>query len=429
MRPELQQAPSLRQHLVMTPELRQAIQLLPMTAAELEAYLVREAAENPLLEVERSNFELPSGLSFGVLRAPCVAEPADPRADLRLEVNLCRAPYAVRQAASMLVDSLDERGYLPPLDAVLADELGVSLALLWQGKALLQSLGPAGFAAENLGESLLLQLAQANKVSADTERIVTMYLREGCPSADKVAAILDLPKPQVQKVLAELQNCSPSPGGAYAARHEVGTVYPDICIVKTSGGYRAKVNQPGVNEINMKRVFHELFACADQGTKEYLRARYHEGLWLARAIKQRLATLERLAAALIKFQYAFLEHGKASLRPLTMSAVASEAGVHESTVSRAVSHKFALTPQGVVPLKSFFSSHVHSLGGEVASLAVKERISQLIAAENRKSPLTDSQVQDLLTAEGINISRRTVAKYREALSILPRSHRKAWARG
>jgi len=426
VRPELQQAPHLRQQLVMTPELRQAIQLLPMTAAELEAYLMREAAENPLLEIERSPFELPSGLGFAATRELCAAQPLDPRADLRLEVMLCGASPSVMLAANLLLDSLDERGFLPSLDAVLAEELGVDLPLLRQGKLLLQSLGPAGFAAENIGESLLLQLARDSVVSADTVRIVEVYLSKGCPSADKVAALLGLPKPEVQKVLADLQRCSPSPGGAYTPQHTVGTVYPDICFVKTAGHYHAEVQQPAVNEAAMRRLFQELLAEADQGTKVYLRERYHQGMWLAKAIKQRRATLQRLALCLIKLQYAFLEQGKAYLRPLTMSTVASEVGVHESTVSRAVRHKFALTPQGIVPLKIFFSSHVHSLGGEVASLAVKERIYHLIATEDKKAPLSDSQVQGLLAAEGLSISRRTVAKYREALDILPSSHRKAW---
>ncbi|MBT9152689.1 MAG: RNA polymerase sigma-54 factor [Firmicutes bacterium] len=420
MRPLLEQTPILRGDIVMTAKLKQAILLLPMTNAELESYLLSQAAENPLLEIKT----IPWEGRFWPRTSPSMA--VDPRDELRTEIRLSDAPPPVKRAAIALVDSLDDRGLLPSIDENLARELGIARATLRLGKWLLQALGPPGFAAESWCESFLLQMANRDLLTEGREKIIRTYFAEAKPSADRVASLTGISRREVQAVLAELKTCDASPGGRYASWQYTGTgsVSPDVCFTKVADSFHAEVKQPLINERRMDSLYCKLLGEADRNTKKYLRQCYQQGRWLARAVVQRRDTLLRISDILAAWQSSFLEHGQAYLRPLTMAEVASEVGVHESTVSRAVSHKYALTPRGVLPLKDFFSAHVQALHGRVASRAVQEKINQVISQEDKSFPLSDEEVKKELAAEGINIARRTVAKYREVLSILPRGQRK-----
>lgn len=431
MRPEftLEQVPACR--LIMTPKLAQAIELLSMTSAELDAFLMEQVAENPVLELVESRWEQPAGvmlervkirdrqLSGGVTANPPfeIPSPVDGYGELESDIRLSDAPVVVRQAARQLVNSLDRRGFLPTLDDSLAGQLGVPLAELVRGKQLLQQLGPPGFAAESLEESLLHQLACRNALTPLAEKVIRHHLSEIPQPADKLAAKLAVPLRALEQAILDIRACDPHPGARFDCYGIEASVVPDVYIVSEQGGYRAVVNQSIGNRVVVSELYRELTASCDDHTRAYLEERMRHALWVMWAVEHRKETMQRIADAVVAFQQQFLTHGVSCLRPLTMSLIAQAVAVHESTVSRVVSGKFALTPRGLFPLRAFFGSGVAGLAGPVSSQAVKALMQRLVKEEDATRPLSDEDIKVILAGEGICLSRRTVAKYRESIGI------------
>lgn len=438
MRPDLQLQPVQTGKLIMTPQLKQAIELLQMTAAELDAFLLQQVTENPMLELHGTHWEQPSGITLERVKnrtlwknhkddqaqiydIPCRAGAC---AELESEIRVSEAPEQVKKAALKLVHSLDNRGYLPSLDETLARELGLSLALLCKGKRLLQSLGPPGFASESIEECLLLQLAQREALSPLLEQLVRHHLHEISSRVDRLAVKLGAPVSDLQRAVAVIRQCDPHPGACYSRHEEAATIVPDVYIIKRHEGYRAVINHRVGNQVMVSDHYKALSQSCDRSTREYLEERLRQAQWITRAVEQRRETLLRISSAVIEYQRAFFEYGRLYLRPLTLAAIAVAVGVHESTVSRAISNKYALTPRGIFALKDFFDSGVQSAAGAIAAEAVKGRIQYMVNNEDGFRPLSDEQIKNALQREGIDISRRTVAKYRESLGILSSAQRK-----
>jgi len=399
-----------------------------MNAAELDCFLRLQVAENPVLEMVSASWEHPVGLGLSRIKDRTHSlDVSDPRGELLLDISLSSCSVRVKKAATVLADSLDNRGFLPDFTPQFAKEVGFDLRTLTSAKELLQTLGVPGFGAHNLAESLLLQLRHKNQLTALAEKVVSDYLPLVGSRIDRLASTVGASLVELQQVLEHIRACNPCPGSRYCRTESVANVIPDVYIVKSHEGFEAYVNQSLASSIIINDSYRQMAEQARDGnTKSYIDDCMRNALWMFRAVEQRRETLQKIAQTLIIKQYAFLAYGTAYLRPLTLAAVAAEVGVHESTVSRAVAHKHALTTQGLVPLKAFFDSGVRSRGGEMAAEAVKERIVRLINQEDKSSPLSDEQIASLLKADGIHISRRTVAKYRESLDILSSAGRRRY---
>lgn len=425
--------------LVMTPQLKQAIELLQMNTLELDSFLRAQIADNPVFELVSPPWEQPAGISLERVKHTAKGrygddEPhdqydppgaPDPRSELLLEISISSVSPAVKRAAVVLVDSLDSRGYLPEFSSQFIKEVGFGRRVLLLAQKLLQSIGPPGFGTQNLADCLLLQLYQREMLTPLAEKVVRDYLPLLGARLDRVALQINVSLAELCPILENIKACDPSPGSRYCLPSPTTSVVPDVYILRSHDGFTAHVNQSLSSRIVVSDVYRRMAEQVQNGeTKSYIDDCMRSALWVMRAVEQRRETLLRITQALIKLQYGFLAYGTSYLRPLTLAVVATEVGVHESTVSRAVSHKQVLTPRGLCSLKSFFDSGVKSNAGGIAAEAVKERIAKLIGQEKRASPLSDEQIANMLRRDGIQISRRTVAKYRESLSILSSAGRR-----
>jgi RNA polymerase sigma-54 factor len=347
---------------------------------------------------------------------------------------------ADRDAAAVLalIESLDEDGYLDGTLEEIAERIADSLDItepeareelldeLRCGLKWLQSLEPAGVGAANLSECLCLQLRQRadTPARACALQIAASHL-ELLARRDlkKLSAATGCDEATVKAAQAMIVACEPKPGRPFA-RAEQLIVVPDVIVVKSGRNWKATLNP----DVMPKLRVSDLYAQAIRGQRGggNLSARLQEARWFIRNIQQRFDTILRVSAAIVERQKNFFTHGEIAMKPLVLREIADELGLHESTISRVTTAKYMATPQGTFELKYFFGSSLNTdAGGNASSTAVRALIKQFVAAEDAKKPLSDSQIADMLEEQGIQVARRTVAKYREALKIAPANLRKA----
>jgi RNA polymerase sigma-54 factor len=462
----------LVQKLILTPSLQQAIKLLPMSTLELSELLNQEMVENPLLE------EVPTEELQPVEAAPEKAEEKDKNKDKT-------DTWDDQDYEYFFGDYLDD-GYrphtptevkeLPPIENTLSTSTSLSDHLLWQlsmqtddplmreiGEAivgnldddgqlvatveelaamgpwpieeveralrLVQSFDPIGIAARDLQECLLLQLRHLGLAGSTPERIVTDYMQllknHQIPElARKLGLSVDDLKPHVELI----RHLDPKPGSRYNPSQSQ-YVIPDVYVVKVEDQYVAVLNEEGLPQLRISPVYRRLLdkSASDNTdeTRAYVKDKFRSALWLIKSVEQRQKTIHKVATSIINFQRDFLDHGIEYLRPLVLRDVANDIGMHESTVSRVVTNKYMHTPQGVFEMKYFFHSGIASAYGEaVSSVTIKQRIRKIIEQEDPRKPLSDSKIVNILQREGLELARRTIAKYREELKIPTSNQRK-----
>lgn len=357
-----------------------------------------------------------------------------------LRTQLSGMRLADRDAAAVLalIESLDEDGYLDGTLEEIAERIADSLDItdpearealqdeLRCGLKWLQSLEPAGVGAANLSECLALQLRQRpdTPARACALQIVAGHLDLlARRDMKKLAAATGCDEATVKAAQAMIIACEPKPGRPFA-RAEQLIVVPDVIVVKSGRNWKATLNP----DVMPKLRVSDLYAQAIRGQRGggNLSARLQEARWFIRNIQQRFDTILRVSAAIVERQKNFFTHGEIAMKPLVLREIADELGLHESTISRVTTAKYMATPQGTFELKYFFGSSLNTdAGGNASSTAVRALIKQFVAAEDTKKPLSDSQIADMLEEQGIQVARRTVAKYREALKIAPANLRKA----
>ena len=461
MKPRLQT--SLGQQLVLTPQLRQAIHLLQLSALELEAELAEAVETNPLLDwAEPEPILTPAadespredGDGDGAPQddqppwtrsdepwqqrvgpssddedegdaADRVAEPTTLRAHLQWQLHLSHLSPRDRRIGAALIDAIDDDGYLrEPLEALrdsLQPELAVQVDELVAVLRVLQGFDPAGVGARDLGECLALQLSPL----ADDAPGKALALRIAAGPIDR------LPKVGIEGIAAELQcaacdaaialqllrSLDPRPGAQIGSMPNDTYITPDCVIWRQQGVWRVGLASSRAPRLTIHRGYEQMIGRAG-ASDGYLRGRLQEARWLLRNIEARGETLLKVVRCLVRQQSGFLEFGAQALRPLTLREVAAEVGLHESTVSRAIARKYVRTPRGTVALRSFFASGIDTgAGGETSSIAIQTMIRRLVDAENPRKPLSDARLADALKAAGVPVARRTVAKYREAMGI------------
>lgn len=459
---------SLGQQLVLTPQLKQALHLLQLSSLELDAEVAEAVETNPLLEWDE---QAPPAATPGTPdESPADAPQADVhvgsdgdwdiaeswqsgarvgsdddgewdaaerasgsetlRDHLAWQLNLTQLSPRDRLIGEALIDAIDEDGYLrtsfDDIVATLAPDLVCShdeiLAVLHR----IQHMDPLGVGARDLRECLLLQLDVLEEDTpgrALAERMV-VELIESLPrlGGDKLAEALGCPREDADEALALLRSLDPHPGTRIGGLPHDTYVAPDCVISRDEGVWKVSLVEGPLSRLGIHRGYEAMIRHASPADAGYLRGRLQEARWLLRNLQQRGETLLKVANCLMRQQSGFLEFGPQALRPLTLREVAAEIGMHESTVSRAVSRKYVHTPRGTLPLRDFFASGVSTdTGGQASSTAIQQMILRLVEAENPGKPLSDARLTEALKAAGVMVARRTVSKYREALNI-PSSH-------
>jgi RNA polymerase sigma-54 factor len=478
----------LTQQLVMTPQLRQAIKILQVSRAELETLIDQELIENPVLEENLEDktpdgeYEVPTvdGLkatddpsseatpeieqassidqidwkdfaenysndlhgSSGGSHASDDDDDRRPAIEnilvkktllpdhLMWQLRLTDMPEVEKEIAALIIGSLDPDGYL----TLGVDEIAF-LANVWPDTALVdrvlarvQQFDPPGVAARDLPECLLIQLRQ---LGSDDDSLPSRIVRDHLGMLenrrfDRLARELGTTVEQVTEATKVISVLEPKPGRDFGDG-ETRYVTPDVHVHKVGEEWVVTLNEDGLPRLRVSSFYRQMLG---QGgateAKGYIQEKMRAAAWLIKSIHQRQRTLYMVTSSIVKFQQDFLEKGVSQLRPLVLKDVANDIGMHESTVSRATAGKYVHTPQGTFELKYFFTSSLRSgHGEEVSAESVKEKIRTIIAAEDGRRPYSDQHIAEMLAKDQIDIARRTVAKYRELMGILPSSKRKA----
>ena len=355
------------------------------------------------------------------------------RDHLLSQLAVLNLPLRDRRLVGALIDALDEDGYLhvsleevaemfPEELEIDPDELSIALCYL-------QSFEPAGIGARDASECLALQLKalpESTPFRAEANTVVTEHLPLlAARDFAKLKRILHTDDAGVRAMRALVMSLNPRPGASFA-KSEANFVIPDVVVKKVRGKWMAALNESAMPKLRLNRIYADILTRNRDSSNQQLSAQLQEAKWLIRNVQQRFETILRVAQAIVERQRRFFEHGDVAMRPMVLREIATMLNLHESTISRVTTQKYMLTSRGTYELKYFFGSHVATdSGGAASATAIRALIKQLVAAENIKTPLTDSRIAELLGEQGIIVARRTVAKYREALQIPPVNLRKA----
>ncbi|MFD2614079.1 RNA polymerase factor sigma-54 [Paenibacillus gansuensis] len=422
---------------ILTAELRQSVAILQMPGYELLQHLQEESRDNPLIELEYPSERLFSmgaskraGSRHGeggydpLLRAKASEETLE--AQLIGQLKWLQLRSDVFEAAVFLAGNINDQGYLDISLETASRESRFSLALLEEALTRLQALEPVGVGARTLQECLLLQVRRDDHAHPLAEIIIARYLESAAfGRCTQVAQELRVSPTAVGEAMQYIRTLDPKPGCS-CCPNDTHYIVPDAYIEKLDGTYTIRMNEKYLPKVTLSSFYHGLkwnLVCKE--TAAFLKEKEKSAEWLLRSLDQRKKTLVRVIETIVEEQMAFLERGDSWLRPMSLKVIAEKLGMHESTISRAVSGKYVKLPGGMYELKYFFSAGLATFSGEAASSrGIKARIKAMVDKEDRKKPLSDQRMAELLLEEGIHIARRTVAKYREELRILPSSVRK-----
>jgi RNA polymerase sigma-54 factor len=413
------------QALVMTPQLQQAIKLLQMSNAELAGYLTAEVERNPLLEIAPPSLPaLPSG---GGRRSEGddgdwlegIAADVSLHEHLQPQIRTMRAAPRVIEAALLIADELEDDGYLRVPLAEVATRHGLRASDALAGLTLVQACDPAGVGARELKECLALQLRELNRLDPAMQAMLDNLGLAARGRLDELERVCGVDAEDVADMLAEIRALDPKPGLRFAqARVELAV--PDVHVRRSPDGtLTVELNTGNLPRVLMNNVYATQIRQDDSSARAFVSECSTRASWLIRSLEQRARTILKVSNEIVRRQDRFFEVGAPGLRPLTRRAVAESLGLHESTVSRVAAGKLIACEHGLYEFSRFFVSAIRAVsGGEAySSAAVQDRIRSLVEAEPARRTLSDDKLVVALKAEGIDIARRTVAKYRESMGI------------
>ncbi len=477
---ELKLQVKLAQKLVMTPQLRQAIKLLQLNRLELTGALQAELEQNPMLEEgieeleQQKNSEglaeeqergkaagddtgqvvgdKPDGLaeinwsdytnafdtdlSFAKEKPPADAPSqfdfisSKPGLDSYLywQVSHLELSEKEREGVMFIIGNLDLHGFFKAGIGDVCEEIGCNEEEAERLLSLVQKLDPPGIAARDIRESLLLQLERLELADSLPQRIV----RDHMPLLESrnygaLAKKLGVGSAKILKAVDVITGLTPYPGNEFS-NEQINYIVPDVYVHKVDGDFVIQLNNEGLPNLCLSAEYKKMLKKGEKlngDAKGYLKEKMRSAEWFIKSIEQRQRTIYKVMESLLKFQRDFFEHGPEKLKPLILRDVAEDIDMHESTVSRVTSNKYVHTPQGIFELKYFFSTAVSTGGGDAVSAeSIKTRIRQLIRDEDPYKPLSDNAISKLLAAQNIKVARRTIAKYRDQMKILPVKHRR-----
>ncbi len=335
-----------------------------------------------------------------------------------------------RKTAELIVGNIDDNGFLQSTPEEMALNSGIPEEDFEKMVALIQGFHPPGVGARDLRECLLIQLKREGKENSLEYKIVSEHMEDlGRRRFPEIARRIGISVEDVQKSADNIGRLNPRPGQVFAAAPQ-NYVLPDVTVEKADGEYQITLNDEQIPHLRISNLYKDIIASGNTQSgdvKDYIRDKIRSGKFLIRSIHQRQQTISNIANQIVSRQRDFLEHGPSHLKPMTMAEVADAVGVHETTVSRAVSGKYMATPQGVFEMKYFFTPGYQTATGEsLSNTSVKEAILELVKREDGNQPLSDNEIVEILSERGIPIARRTVAKYRTELNILPSHMRRKY---
>lgn len=463
----------MSQTLRMTPQLQQAIKLLQLSRLELENAVQAELEENPILEetLELKDEDLKRAKEADADLAPETSQAQDDQNPQKQDEfdwenyvdNNYKPPqqgsgneeimnyenvittqqtlhehlswqakmYGFNEEelglAELLINYIDDDGYLlTPLEEIAESEK-LQVQDLEDVLKFVQELDPPGIGARNLKECLLIQAKVLEEDTTDMVTLITNHLKDlEKRNYDAMAKTMGRDVREIVDMCKIIFQMDPKPGRSFAPQ-DTHYVTPDVYIYKVGEDYVVSLNEDGLPRLKISNFYKNMLSSAsgNKNTQEYIQDKLKSAVWLIKSIHQRQRTIYKVTEAIVRHQREFLDKGAAFIKPMVLRDIANDIGMHESTVSRVTTNKYAHTHQGIFELKYFFNSGISmSDGDSMASESVKLKIKDLVAKENVKNPLSDQEIVDELKKEGILIARRTVAKYRDILKILPSSRRK-----
>jgi RNA polymerase sigma-54 factor len=346
---------------------------------------------------------------------------------LERQLTLATDRDELRRAGMEIIGDLDPDGFLKvPLEEIAA-ATQVDYKDVLEALEMIQTFDPVGVGARDLRECLLIQLRRLGKSHEAESQIVAHYLSElGRKKFNEIARKLKIPLERVQQAAQLIATLSPRPAAQFGVDERGNLVQPELAVRKEAGEWIVSINDEPVPRLRISDAYKDLLANnGDASLRDYLKDKIRAGKFLIKCLHQRQQTISHIASEIVKRQTDFFEHGVAHLKPLTMNQVAEVVGVHETTVSRAIANKYVQTPWGVFDLKYFFTPGYQTSSGEVmSSTSVKDAIQELVEREDSRKPLSDQEIVKILEERGIPLARRTVAKYRAELNILPSNLRR-----
>ncbi len=334
-----------------------------------------------------------------------------------------------RKTAELTIGNIDDNGFLQTTPEEMALNTGIPQEDFENMLTLIQSFYPPGVGARDLRECLLIQLKREGKQNSLEYKIIAEHMPDlGKRRFPEIARRMGISVEQVQKCANNIAQLDPRPGQIFAAAPQ-NYVLPDVTVEKVNGDYQVILNGEQIPHLRISNTYKDIMAQDGNGNevKDYIRDKIRSGKFLIKSIHQRQQTISNIAHQIVKRQRDFFEHGSAHLKPMTMVQIADAVGVHETTVSRAISGKYISTPQGLFEMKYFFTPGYQTAAGEsMSNTSVKEAILDLVKSEEGNSPLSDKEIVEILSQRGIPIARRTVAKYRTELNILPSNMRRKY---
>jgi RNA polymerase sigma-54 factor len=444
------------QKLIMTPELRQAIQLLQYNSLELNEYLSKELEENPMLELEGPQREIEAveidkkdhdidwkeylekfdDISYREQTDRNIKEynleaftrySPSLREHLLFQLCLLKINRKDHKIAEYIIQNIDNNGYLIASIDEISKMTQSSLESVTRVLGIIQGFEPTGVGARDLKECLMLQVKE-NDPSIIRE-LIENYLEDIANNRlNKIAKENDIDINMVQKACDYIKSLEPKPGRAFLGNSdETKYIIPDATILLVDGEYIIQVNDYTGPRLNINNYYRNLIRDGgDVKTTEFLQEKFNSAMWIIRSIEQRRQTIYRVVESILKYQMEFFKNGEKALVPLTLKEIAEDINMHESTISRATNGKYVQTPRGLFELKYFFSAGLAGLEGDVSSTCIKALIKELIDKEDCKKPLSDSQISKLLEQKGTKVSRRTIAKYRDEMNIPASTLRKRY---
>ena len=435
---ELRQRTELR-HL-MVPELTQSLRVLSMPLMDLKAFLEQEMENNPLLEESSEIKEALNSLSKKLPSSTGLGNPdVDELAGL-IEDKPTLQDFLYRQLGIFsrtdddlkigqeIIGNINEDGYLKATTEEIAQALGLSVEKIEECLKLIHKFDPPGIAARTIAECLLIQAELSGDDDPLLKKVIESHLEDiAKKNYCHIAKTLGQTKEQIEALAKKISRFNPRPGSYYALQ-ETQNVMPDVIISENKDQLDIIVNDEDIPSLNISQTYKDMLKKPglDPVTKEFLTQKLHSALEIQRAISKRKFTLRKIVEEIVEIQQEAVRGDFSSLKPLTHKLLAEKLDIHESTVCRTVINKYIELPWGTVPLKKFFSSHLHNTNGDsVSSTHIKQLIKDLIDQEDKQHPLSDQDICSVLQKDNnLNISRRTVAKYRDELKILSTAFRR-----
>ena len=468
------------QKLVMTPELIQAIQILQFNTQELDSYVQEQLLVNPVLESSTSeqtdnrhddgnagefseehrdqkdsitskddefdwkeyikerqyddisygHWEDKNGEEKENTYEQYVSSDVTLPEHLMFQLQFASSKKGCRKVGKYIIESLDENGYMTCTVSEIAEATGAPEEKVREVLDMIHTFDPMGVGAADLRECLIIQLRQLGQLTDTFEEIVNCHLEDLANNRlGVIARDMGISPKDVQRMSDIIRTLEPKPGRQFASQMDTKYIVPDVIVERVDDDYVVTINDNSTPHLMVSSYYQKLLHEADKDDKlsKYLSDRVNSALWLIKSIEQRKQTIYNVVTAVVKYQKEFFDKGSKYLKTLTLKDIAEEVGIHESTVSRSINGKYLQCPRGVFEIKYFFSAGFSGVSGEgIFSNSIKEFIKEIVDNEDQSSPYSDQDMVELLREKGINISRRTVAKYRDELHILSSSKRRRY---